>query len=28
MAYKLEYDSKAGATRVREGYFWQEKEAS
>lgn len=27
-AYKLEYDSKAGATRVREGYFWQEKEAS
>lgn len=27
-AYKLEYDSKAGATRVREGYFWQIKEAS
>lgn len=27
-AYKLEYDSKAGATRVREGYFWQQKEAS
>jgi DNA sulfur modification protein DndD len=27
-AYKLEYDSKAGATRVREGYFWHQKEAS
>ncbi|WP_106477949.1 DNA sulfur modification protein DndD [Phytohalomonas tamaricis] len=26
-AYKLEYDSKAGATRAREGYFWQEQEA-
>lgn len=27
-AYKLEYDSKVGATHVREGYFWQGKEAS
>jgi DNA sulfur modification protein DndD len=27
-AYKLEYDSKAGATSVREGYFWQGKEES
>jgi DNA sulfur modification protein DndD len=27
-AYKLEYDPRAGATRVREGYFWQEQEAS
>jgi DNA sulfur modification protein DndD len=27
-AYKLEYDSKVGATRVCEGYFWQIKEAS
>jgi len=27
-AYKLEYNSKAGATRVREGYFWHQKEAS
>ncbi len=26
-AYKLEYDSKAGVTRVREGYFWHQKEA-
>jgi DNA sulfur modification protein DndD len=27
-AYKLEYDSKAGATRTFEGYFWLQKEAS
>jgi DNA sulfur modification protein DndD len=27
-AYKLEYDGKYGATRVREGYFWHQKEAS
>ncbi|OLF82895.1 hypothetical protein AWH63_22710 [Marinobacter sp. C18] len=27
-AYKLEYDPKAGATSVSEGYFWQRKEAS
>ena len=27
-AYKLEYDPKAGATKVCEGYFWQEQEAS
>lgn len=27
-AYKLEYDSKVGATRIREGYFWHKKEAS
>ncbi|MAL94589.1 MAG: DNA sulfur modification protein DndD [Haliea sp.] len=26
-AYKLEYDSRAGATHVREGYFWQTKKA-
>ncbi|ART63120.1 DNA sulfur modification protein DndD [Kushneria marisflavi] len=26
-AYKLEYDSAAGATRAYEGYFWQEQEA-
>jgi DNA sulfur modification protein DndD len=27
-AYKLEYDSRAGATRVFEGYFWEMREAS
>lgn len=27
-AYKLEYDSQAGATRVFEGYFWEMREAS
>ncbi|MGJ3254910.1 MAG: DNA sulfur modification protein DndD [Alcanivorax sp.] len=26
-AYKLEYDSKAGATKAFEGYFWQTKKA-
>ena len=27
-AYKLEYDSKSGATHTLEGYFWLQKEAS
>jgi DNA sulfur modification protein DndD len=27
-AYKLQYDPSAGATRVHEGYFWQQKEVS